>query len=160
MTDVAIRFASTDQDAIDIHLFLLLVAKPIMLWSVDALKSMTEVDRVVKTEVALMASIGAELVGTLGLIRVQSWYGPDFFFADRWYFSYPALRNHGVGAKLLAEAGALTAQMGEDLVLTGKLKRRNRGAGRGIVFTAPLVIEPDAVPTMDWDAAAAAAEMT
>jgi len=154
---MTIRFGETEEDVIALHRFLCVVAQPVLLAEIDPIESIVEIEDIVygRSEtpgVAFMAEIDGELVGALGLIQPRWWYSKRYYFTDRFLFTFPALRNRGIGARLLAEAGALSAQNDCDLVITGKLKRRNRSSGRGIIFTSPMVIEPEAVPTMDWEA--------
>lgn len=157
MTDVSIRFGENDDDVVAIHQFLCLIAGPVLLGKIDAIKSITEIGNIVYGRadppgVAIMAEVDGELVGTLGLIQPEWWYGPTVFFTDRWFFLYPAFRNRGVGAEILAQAGALGVEHGCDVVLNGHMRRRPNG----IIFTKPVVISPDDVPTADWHAIEAA----
>jgi GNAT superfamily N-acetyltransferase len=122
-----------------------------MLGPINALKAVTEVGRIVMdpyredgplpNSFAIVAEIKGELVGTIGITTMEDWYGDRKFMTNRFFFVYPQLANSGVGGALLAEAAAMCAQIGLDLVISGKLVRRNRAAGRGILFeTAPQVI--------------------
>jgi GNAT superfamily N-acetyltransferase len=141
----AVRFAATDDDVIAIHRFLCVAAQPVLLDEIDALKSVTEINRIVhdrKYGFALIAEINGELVGSLGVICPTWWYGRGRFFTDRFFFVFPALTNAGIGAALIAEAAAVATAAGLDLIINGKFVRRNRSAGRGVVFTSPKLIRP------------------
>lgn len=122
-----------------------------MLGPIDARKAVTEVGRIVmdpyRTDgpdpdsFAIVAEINGELVGTIGVTKMGFWWGDYEAMTNRWFHTWPALANKGVGPALLAEAAAMCEQIGFDLVISGKLVRRNRAAGRGVVFeTAPTVI--------------------
>lgn len=148
-----ISYTETDQEIVNLFRFLCLMALPTVIGRIDEKTALLEVNRLCKEDIPIQADIDGELVGALGLLRVKWWYGPDRFMTDRWFFIYPALRNRGVGAALLAEAGTLGLQAGCPVIINGHMRKRNRGAGAGIHFTKPLVIHPADVPTMDWNAA-------
>jgi GNAT superfamily N-acetyltransferase len=131
-----------------LHLFLCLVASPVLLAPIDALESMNGVVNVVESGRAVVATINGEIVGSIGVSLEKWWYAKDaYFLGDRWFFIYPVLRQRGVGALLLAEAHAMAVKDRIDLVLTGKLRRR----ANGILFTNPLVLAPD--KDVDYEAA-------
>jgi GNAT superfamily N-acetyltransferase len=149
--DFKLRFPKGDEDIISIFRFLVLVARPAMLGPIDSRKAVTEVGRIVmdphRTDgpppdsFAIVAEIDGELVGTIGVTAVEQelWYSktPWKFMTNRWFFTYPALANSGIGAALLAEAAAMCTQVGFDLLIDGKTVRRNRAAGRGVLFKMP-----------------------
>lgn len=89
MADITVRYASTDQDVVAIHQFLVVVAGPRLPWPIDPKKSATEVWRVVNHDVSLMAIVDDRLIGTIGLVRPEFWWGNTFFLASRWYFCLP-----------------------------------------------------------------------
>lgn len=118
---------------------------------IDDQESMNEIQRVVKDEVAIVARVNGEMVATFGLIMVRWWFNSKFsFFTDRWLFCYPALWNKGVGARLLAEAGAVTKAAEAPMIINGHVKRRPNG----VHFTKPLTIRPHEVDDMNWSDAA------
>ncbi len=141
-----IRFAETDDDVITIHKFLCVLAQPVLLCPIDAKKSVTEIFRIVHDRsygFALMAEINGELVGSLGIICPDWWYGNGRFFTDRWLFVFDALHNAGVGTALIAEAAAIATAADLDLIINGKPVKRNRAAGRGVYFQAHRLIRPE-----------------
>lgn len=144
----SIRFADGDADVISIFRFLCFVSAPVLLAPIDAQDAVTEVNRIVHGQAtgegfAVIAEINGEIVGTLGVVKVPWWYNvKSDFLTDRFFFTYPALANSGIGAGLQAEAAAIAAQLGLDLIINGKFVRRNRRAGRGVVYTSPTVIRP------------------
>lgn len=143
------RYASTDEDVIAIHRFLCLVGQPQLCAPIDALKSVTEINRVVHDRrygFAIIAEINGEIVGSLGIIGVDWWYAKARFFTDRWLFVYPALANKGIGMAMIAEAGAIATAADMDLLINGKAVRRNRNAGRGLLFVSHHLIKPGERP--------------
>jgi hypothetical protein len=108
MTDqkspIVIRYAETDDDIIMMHRFLCVVAGPLLPGRIDPKKSATEVWRVTKQEVALMAVQDNILIGTLGLVQPDFWWGKVHFLANRWFFTLPRSR---AGRPLLKEARAI-----------------------------------------------------
>lgn len=122
-----VRYAETDEDAIAIHRFLLVVAADSMIGKVDHIKSASEVWRVCRDECAIMLIHKGMMVGTMGVIAVDWWYGPDTFMTDRWHFVLPDYKNT-VHAKLLkqeAEAVAKAANM--PFIDQGKIRISSNG---------------------------------
>lgn len=133
------RLAATDADAAAIHAFLCDVAARAgaLRCPVNAEKSMAEVWRIVRAVdlaepdripygFALIAERGADLVGTLGVICPDWWYGDARFFTDRWFFVRPG--EPEAGPALRHEAGAMAHAA--ELPLIINLKQRGRpGAG-------------------------------
>jgi GNAT superfamily N-acetyltransferase len=144
MTDVTIDFADGDDECLEIHRFLCLVAQPVLMAPINAEDSIAGILKVVSDPdcgFALVARADGELVGTLGLTDARWWYNTQVgFFTDRWFFVLPAFQHLGVGTRLLAEAAVIGSQAGRDIVINGHLKRRAKSIGRGIVFTAPSVL--------------------
>lgn len=124
-----IRAAETDDDVIAIHRFLLVVASPHLWGGVNVEKSLHEVIRVTKEEAALMAIVGGNLVGTLGLIKATWWYGDDEFLTDRWNFCLPQFYHTEVERALEGEAKAIAEAAGLPFINQGKLRRRKDGSG-------------------------------
>lgn len=89
---IEVRYAVSDQDIVDIHRFLCVIAGPKLPGAIDPKDSIEEVWRVVKDEVAVMAFHNNELVGTLGLINPKFWWGKVWFLASRWMFAIPGSR--------------------------------------------------------------------
>lgn len=141
MPKLEIRYAESADDAKMIHQFLILVAYPQMHCPLNFMKSWTEVHRVVTEEIGLMAFLDGEFVGTLGLMTVPWWYGDGEFMTDRWFFTFPALANRGIGATLLAEAAVIGLSANLPLIIHGKTKKRALQAG-GIEFVRPFVVLP------------------
>lgn len=112
---------------IAIHRFLLVVARPALLCPINPVKSLNEIIRVTKEEVALMAMRGDMLVGTLGLIRPVWWYGDDSFLTDRWNFCVDAEKHDGAGALLDDEAKAIARAAELKFVNQGKIRRQKHG---------------------------------
>lgn len=104
-TEIAIRYAQTDEDVVAIHGFLCIVAGPTLPGDIDPKDSALEVWRVVNHDVALMAMRGDRLVGTIGIIRPKYWWNTKLgFLANRWLFTLPHTRS---AKPLLKEAKAI-----------------------------------------------------
>lgn len=140
---VVVRYADPE-DANTLHVFLMLVSGPAAIGRVDPVKSLTEIHRVIKEDVAIIAEIDGELVGSLGIMRVPWWYGPDEFLTDRWFFLYPALKNQGVGAALLGEAHGIGVQAKLPVIIHGHTRQRQDG----LFFLRPVIMRPD--ETVDY----------
>lgn len=151
--DFQIRFPKGDQDIVSIFHFLVHVARPAMQGEVNADKAVREIGRIVMdpyredgelpNSFAVVAEIKGEIVGTIGVTTFEDWYTDYKFMTNRWFFVFPALHHSGVAAGLEAEAAALCSQIGIDLVISGKRKRRLRHLGRGVIFESPpQVIKP------------------
>ena len=136
--DFIVRYAETDEDAIAIHRFLCVVAEPVLFTPIDAQKSMTEVYQVVKNSdygFALMAITGGIMVGTMGVICPEWWYGDGRFFTDRWFFVTDQFKNKGISQALVREAETVARETGIDLIINGKMRRK--GAGSKVINTLP-----------------------
>lgn len=118
---IRIRVAKTDQDTVAIHRFLCVVAGPHLPGAIDAKKSIHEVWRVVNHEVAFMAMNDDLLVGTLGIIRADYWWGDAGFLANRWFFSVP---NSGAGKPLLDHGETFAKQIGLELHIIDESRGR------------------------------------
>jgi hypothetical protein len=138
--DVVIRPAVTDDDVIAIHRFLLMVARPAMRCQPDIEQSLLEIIRVTKYEAALMAVLGNNMVGTLGVIKANWWYNPSVdFMTDRWHFVLPQFHNGPVDKALLGEALAIADIAGLEFIDQGKMRERN-----GRLLMMPRVYPPEA----------------
>jgi len=104
MSDILIRYAQSDDDVINTHRFLCVVAGPTLPGAIDPQKSAVEVWRVVNHDVALMAIRDDKLVGTLGLMCVTPWWGATQYLCNRWFFCLPGSR---AWRPLLKEAKAI-----------------------------------------------------
>lgn len=101
---IVVRYAATDADVVLIHKFLCFIAGPKLPGAIDPKDSIHEVWRVVKDEVALMATRGDDLVGTMGLALLRQWWGNVRFLGNRWFFCVPGSR---AWKPLLKEARAI-----------------------------------------------------
>ncbi len=144
-----IRRAETNDDVIAIYLFVSVLAQPVLLCPIDMQKSVTEITRIVHDPnygFALMAEIDGELVGSLGIICPEWWYGKASFFTDRWLFLFPALQNAGIGAALIAEAHAVAYAAGLPLVINDKIRQLNRATADGLYLQTHRLIRPEVLP--------------
>lgn len=123
--ELVVRFARMgeegDPDVVAIHQFLCVVAGPTLPGPIDPRLSATEVWRVVNHDIALMAMRGDNLVGTIGLVRPQFWWGKVHFLANRWWFALPSI---GAGKALLKEAIAIAVASELELHIIDENKER------------------------------------
>lgn len=126
-SEIEIRYASTDDDVIAIHKFLLVVAAPSAVDGINVVKSLQELIRVSKEGVALMAISGGVLVATLGLMKVEWWYNDTFFMTDRWHFCLPTFWHGEADKKLVDEAKTIANLAGLRFVDNGKLRDGHNG---------------------------------
>lgn len=133
-------FGETDQDILDVHLFMCIVSKPVLMAPIDAQDSAREITRVVKDGAAIMAKFDGHLIGVLCIVPMSWWYNTKkFFMGDRGFFVLPQFHHLGVGARLVAEAQALAEIAGMPLILTPPhVKRRSSG----VLFLRPKVLLP------------------
>lgn len=139
---LVIRYAENDNDVIAIHRFLLVVGRPRMLAPVNFEKSLMEIIRVAKEEVAIMAMRGDILVGTMGLIKPIWWYSDDAFLTERWNFVIDSEKHDGAGLVLDAEAKAIARAAGLKFVNQGKIRPMKDGNSY-LMFPRVFVPEPD-----------------
>lgn len=124
---------------IAIHQFLLEYAKPALLCPVNHGKSAREVWRVCNENVGIMVFMGGELVGVLGLMEAEWWYGDDTFLTDRWHFVKPEFYHGPVNAALLDEAKKIAAAAGRNFIHQGKI----RGEKGGVTRMTPRLYRPE-----------------
>ncbi len=113
-----------------IHRFLLVVAQPAMLCPVNVVKSLEEVIRVTRDEVALMLIHNDVMVGTMGIINPTWWYGDAGFLTDRWHFVLPAFDNTPASAMLLDEAIKMAQVAGLQFIHQGRIRQGKKGIYR------------------------------
>jgi hypothetical protein len=134
---VEIRYASTDDEVIAIHRFLLVVAVPAMRCPVDPVKSLHEIIRVAQYEAAIMAIQNGMLVGTMGLMKANWWYGDGSFLTDRWHFCLPQFWHGAVNDALINEAKQIAGAANLEFIHQGKI----RPARNGMTMMMPRVYE-------------------
>lgn len=120
----------------------MIVAGPRLLAPINVEKSLYEVIRVTKEEVAIMAMRGDMLVGTLGLIKPVWWYSDDAFLTDRWNFCIDSEKNtDGAGMALNTEAKNIARAAGLKFVNQGKI--RTMKDDTYLMMPRAFVSEPD-----------------
>lgn len=130
MPDISIRYAATDEDICNIHRFLMIVAQPVAMCPIDPIKSLNEIIRVAKFEVALMAVHNGIMVGTMGIIKPTWWYGDGEFLTDRWHFVLPAFDHTPTSAALMDEAKQIANLAGLQFIHQGKIRGVKQGVAR------------------------------
>lgn len=125
-----IRYAENEQDMVAMHEFLLVVAQPAMQCKVNVVKSLQEIIRVTREEVALMLIHDGRLIGTMGIINPTWWYGDEGFLTDRWHFVLPAFDNTAESALLLTEAVKVANAAGLKFYHQGRIRQGKNGVMR------------------------------
>jgi hypothetical protein len=142
---VTIRYAETDADIIAIHRFLCVVMGPTLPGPIGAKESATEVWRVVKHDLALMAMKDDRLVGTIGIVRPTWWWNTSLpFLANRWLACLPG--SHAI-LPLLREATAIAIASKLELHIFDENKGRitifNRSEKRHVFRKRANLPDPD-----------------
>src|SRR5258708_1713326 len=102
---VLIRIAQSDADSAAIHAFMIGHAAAEMAEAeVDALIYWRTIHDTVREGAGLIAMIGEEIAGYLGLWKSRYDYSKAFFLHDRGFYVLPAHRGGAVDAALLREA--------------------------------------------------------
>lgn len=119
-----------------IHRFLLVVAPQAgaVRCPVNVVKSLQEIIRVTRDEVALMLMRDDMLIGTMGIINPTWWYGDAGFLTDRWHFVLPAIDGTPAAKMLMDEALAVAKLAGLEFLHNGKARERG-----GIVRLMPKI---------------------
>jgi hypothetical protein len=127
VSEIEIRYAATDEDVCNIHKFLLIVARPLMRCPVNVVKSLNEIIRVAKYEAALMVIHNGVMVGTMGLIKPEWWYGDGEFLTERWHFVLPSFENTQAAKALMDEAKAIAALAEIEFIHQGRIRPPKNG---------------------------------
>lgn len=124
--EVTVRQAETDDDVIAIHRFLLVVAPQAkaIRCPINVVKSLNEIIRVTRDEVALMLIRDGNLIGTMGIVNPTWWYGDAGFLTDRWHFVLPEFDGTAASNMLMEEAKAVARLAGLDFLHNGKARER------------------------------------
>lgn len=80
-----------------------------------------------RTAAALMVFVDGRLIGTMGLIQPDWWYGDGAFLTDRWHFVEPEFDGTEASQALLAEAEQIAAAAGVDFIHQGRARERRPG---------------------------------
>lgn len=128
--EITLRYAESEPDMVAIHQFLLAVAAPAMLGPVNPIKSLEEIIRVTKNEVALMLIRDGRLVGTMGLVNPVWWYSDAAFLTDRWHFVLPEIFGTPAADMLEDEAIKIAEAAGILFIHQGKIRKGKKGVHR------------------------------
>jgi GNAT superfamily N-acetyltransferase len=122
-----IVYAESDADIVMVHRFLCVVAAPVLMAPINPVKSISEIWRLVNEPgygFVLMAIEDEILVGTLGVLSTDWWYGDIRFLTDRFFFVVDHLKNKGIGKALEDEAAAVAKDLNANLIINGKMRRK------------------------------------
>lgn len=97
---------------------------------IEPLKSLQEIIRVARDEVALMLMKGDLLVGTMGVMEFTWWYGEASVLTDRWHAVLPEYDSTPASALLMDEAIAIAGGAGKDFIHQGKIRLGKKGVLR------------------------------
>lgn len=123
---VIVRQAETDDDVIAMHRFLMVVAPQAKATRcpINAVKSLNEIIRVTRDELALMLIRDGMLIGTMGIINPIWWYGDAGFLTDRWHFVLPEFDGTAASNTLMEEAKEIARLAGLEFLHNGKARER------------------------------------
>jgi GNAT superfamily N-acetyltransferase len=134
-----IRIAQSHDDIAAIHRFMIENAAAEMAEAeVDTLIYMRTIHDTVTQGAGLIATIGGEIAGYLGLWKSQYDYSKAAFLHDRGFYVLPGHRGGAVGAALLREARAIADDAGLSLKIIDTNPKKRRAKARGAV-TAEIV---------------------
>jgi hypothetical protein len=142
LADVVIEYATTFEQAIVIHRFLLVELSAEIEkrgGEIDAEKSLIEIIRVCKDEAAIIALKNGCLIGTMGIIRWTWWFNNVDFLTDRWTAILPEFQHEGVHELLLAEVKTIANSAGLKFVNQGKIRDMKDGTSMMFprIYTPP-----------------------
>ena len=136
---VSIRIARSDDDVVAIHRFMIAHAAAEMAEAdVDALIYMRTIHDTVTQGAGLIAMIGDEIAGYLGLWKSQYDYAKASFLHDRGFYVLPRHRGGAVGAALLRDARAIADDAGLALKIIDTNPNKRRAKSR-IGRTAEII---------------------
>lgn len=92
---------------------------------INAIKSLNEIIRVTRDEVALMLVRNGMLIGTMGIVNPTWWYGDAGFLTDRWHFVLPEFDGTAASKMLMDEALAVAKLAGLEFLHNGKARERD-----------------------------------
>lgn len=108
----------------------MIVAQPAMRCPINVVKSLNEIIRVAKHEAAIMVMHGDVMVGTMGIIKPEWWYGDGEFLTDRWHFVLPAFVHTPTAECLMTEAKEIARITGLEFIHQGKIRPAKNGVSR------------------------------
>jgi Acetyltransferase (GNAT) family len=124
--EVDICYAKTDQDCVDIHLFLCLIAQPHLMTEIDANDSIKGILDARDSGLIVVAKHEGHIIGTVGLVEMCWWYNTKkTFITNRWFFILDQFKHHGVGAQLEQEAMAFGKSFDLPVLIVSHTKQRN-----------------------------------
>lgn len=134
-----IRIAQSQDDIVAIHRFMIAHAAAEMAEAeVDTLIYMQTIHDTVTQGAGLMAIIGGEIVGYLGLWKSQYDYSKASFLHDRGFYVLPGHRGGSVGAALLRDARAIADDAGLSLKIIDTNPKKRRAKAR-VAITAEII---------------------
>ena len=71
------------------------------MFNMSETKVANKIDTVIQNGVCFVATVGEEIVGTLGLEPGDMWYSDDGFLSERWTFVKKKFRRSTIGKDLL-----------------------------------------------------------
>ena len=124
--ELLIEYAKTDQECLDVHLFLCVVSQPHLMAPIDPEDSIKGVLDVRDNGFILTVKKDGNLVGSLGLTEMSWWFNTKMnFLTNRWFFIAPQLRHSGIGVLLENEAMVIGEELDLPVLIVSHTKRRN-----------------------------------
>jgi GNAT superfamily N-acetyltransferase len=136
---VSIRIAQSQDDIVAIHRFMIENAAAEMAEAeVDTLIYMRTIHDTVTQGASLIATIGGEIAGYLGLWKSRYDYSQASFLHDRGFYVLPGHRGGAVGAALLREARAIADDAGLSLKIIDTNPKKRRAEAR-VAVSAQII---------------------
>lgn len=143
MTDFTIDFAATNDECLEVHHFLCIVAQPHLIAPIDAKDSIGGILEVANKGIIINARKEGHLIGTLGLLPMAYWFNNNAeFLGNRWFFVLPQFHFAGVGVRLEAEGAAFAHSIGLPMCISSHAKRRKSANKTEPYLIRERTIEP------------------
>ena len=137
---VSVRIAQSDDDIVAIHRFMMAHAAAEMAEAeVDAVIYMHTIHDTVTQGAGLIATVGDEIVGYLGLWKSQYDYAKAFFLHDRGFYVLPAHRDGSVARALLSNARTIADDANLSLKIIDTNPAKKRCATSRVARTAEIL---------------------
>ena len=125
-SDIVLGYAKTDQECLDVHLFLCIVSQPHLMAQIDPEDSIKGILDVRDNGFILTAKQDGHLVGSLGLVTMNWWFNTKMnFLTNRWFFIATQLKHSGISALLEQEAMTIGEELDLPVLIVSHTKRRN-----------------------------------
>lgn len=127
---LVVRGAMSQDDAVAIHLLLMMMGKEMAQAPVDPVIVMEDIWTLINEEnrgAFLMATVNGQLVGVMALENSRYRYSREYCIREVYMYVHPEHRGENIMGALLAEARAIADVAGKELYVTLANPNRRRG---------------------------------